>query len=173
MKIGRTNDGKYVVGHVARARGKPDIIRELILETANFDGKRVRISIPQDPGQAGVWQADLLIKDLAGYMVEATPETGEKADRARPFAAQVNRGNVTMINGDWNAAYREELRALPNGKFKDQVDASSRAFVRWSRSIASPWSSPGSCSTRSGPQSHRGRRGETTSSRRSTAMKHG
>ena len=128
VKIGRTRDGKYVVGHVVRARGKPDVIRELILETANFDGKRVRISIPQDPGQSGVWQADSLIKDLAGYMVEATPETGEKTDRARPFAAQVNRGNVTMINGDWNAAYREELRAFPNGKFKDQVDASSRAF---------------------------------------------
>ena len=118
-----------MVGHVVRARGKPDVIRELILETANFDGRRVRISIPQDPGQSGVWQADSLIKDLAGYMVEATPETGEKTDRARPFAAQVNRGNVTMVNGDWNAPYREELRAFPNGKFKDQVDASSRAFM--------------------------------------------
>jgi predicted phage terminase large subunit-like protein len=92
VKIGRTRDGKYVVGHVVRARGKPDAIRELILETANFDGKRVRISLPQDPGQAGVWQADSLVKDLAGYSVEATPETGEKVDRARPFAAQVNRG---------------------------------------------------------------------------------
>ena len=128
VKIGRTRDGKYVVGHVVRARGKPDVIRELILETANFDGRRVRISIPQDPGQSGVWQADSLIKDLAGYMVEATPETGEKTDRARPFAAQVNRGNVTMIDADWNAAYREELRAFPNGKYCDQVDASSRAF---------------------------------------------
>ena len=69
------------------------------------------------------------IKSLAGYIVEATPETGEKADRARPFAAQVNRGLVTMIDADWNAAYREELRAFPNGKFKDQVDASSRTFM--------------------------------------------
>ena len=128
VKIGRTRDGKFVVGHVARARGKPDVIRELILETARFDGKRVRISIPQDPGQAGVWQADMLVRDLAGYIVEASPETGEKADRARPLAAQVNRGNVTMVSGDWNAQYREELRAFPNGKYCDQVDASSRAF---------------------------------------------
>ena len=28
------------------------------------------------------------VKDLAGYMVEATPETGEKADRARPIRRQ-------------------------------------------------------------------------------------
>ena len=86
-----------------------------------------------------MWQADSLIKDLAGYMVEATPETGEKTDRARPFAAQVNRGHVTMIDGDWNAAYREELRAFPNGKYKDQVDASlARVHRPWLRSIASP-----------------------------------
>jgi hypothetical protein len=52
VKIGRTREGKYVVGHVVRARGKPDAIRELILETANFDGKRVRIWIPQAPPPA-------------------------------------------------------------------------------------------------------------------------
>jgi phage terminase large subunit-like protein len=34
-----------------------------------------------------------------------------------------------MVAGDWNAAYREELRAFPNGKYADQVDASSRAFM--------------------------------------------
>ncbi len=65
----------------------------------------------------------VMIDDPFGSMEDA------KADRARPFAAQVNRGNVTMINGDWNAAYREELRGFPNGKFKDQADASSRAFA--------------------------------------------
>ena len=130
VKIGRTKDGKFVVGHVARARGKPDVIRELILETARFDGKRVRISIPQDPGQAGVWQADSLVRDLAGYIVEASPETGEKADRARPLAAQVNRGNVTMVSGDWNAPYREELRAFPNGKYCDQAVSEQRLADR-------------------------------------------
>ncbi len=118
-----------MAGHLVRARGKPDVIHELILETARFDGKRVRISLPRDPGQSGVWQVEALIKDLAGYMVEESPETGEKEDRARPFAVQVNHGNVTMINGDWNAAYREELRGFPNGKYCDQVDASSRAFA--------------------------------------------
>jgi hypothetical protein len=66
-----------------------------------------------------------------------------------------------MINGDWNAAYREELRAFPNGKFKDQVDASSRAFHGLGRRFTgSRLSSPARCSTRSGRQSHRGCRGE-------------
>jgi phage terminase large subunit-like protein len=81
---------------VVRARGKPDVIREPILDTANFDGKRVRISLTQDPGQAGVWQAEALIKDLGGYTVEASLESGEKADRARPHAAQVDHGNLPV-----------------------------------------------------------------------------
>ena len=66
---------------------------------------------------------------LAGYVVLSSPETGDKQTRAEPLAAQVNVGNVTMIPGDWNHAYREELRSFPYGKYDDQVDASSRAFM--------------------------------------------
>ena len=58
-----------------------------------------------------------------------SPESGNKETRAEPFAAQVNHGLVTMVTAPWNAAYREELRSFPYGKFDDQVDASSRAFM--------------------------------------------
>ena len=34
-----------------------------------------------------------------------------------------------MIEGPWNASFREELRAFPFGRHDDQVDAASRAFM--------------------------------------------
>jgi len=69
-------------------------------------------------------------------MLDFSPESGMKGGaglgkqtRAKPFAVQVNNHNVELIVGDWNAAYREELRAFPYGKYDDQVDASSRAHM--------------------------------------------
>ena len=62
--------------------------------------------------------------------MEFTPETGSKATRAAPLAAQVEAGNVFMVRGEWNQAFVDELRMFPNGSFDDQVDACSRAFHR-------------------------------------------
>jgi predicted phage terminase large subunit-like protein len=66
---------------------------------------------------------------LSGFDVASSPETGDKVTRAKPFAAQVNVGNVTLAAGGWTDAYRDDLRAFPHGKHDDQVDASSRAFM--------------------------------------------
>jgi predicted phage terminase large subunit-like protein len=127
--IGKTKGGTYVVGHVCRFRGRPDVVADRVLEIARSDTKMVRISIPQDPAQAGKFQAEWYIKHLAGFVAQASLESGDKQQRAEPFAVQVNNGHLTMLEGDWNAAYREELRSFPYGKWDDQVDASSRAFM--------------------------------------------
>ncbi len=98
--------------------------------TAEQDGKEVEISLPQDPGQAGKVQARDFVAMLAGYVVKAEPETGDKVTRAEPFSAQCEAGNVYIVSGDWNADYIDELCLFPGGSFKDQVDASSGAFGR-------------------------------------------
>ncbi len=113
--IGETRDGKFVVIDVRRLRGTPDKVRTAIKETARLDTRLTRIAAPQDPGQAGLFQVEAMTKDLAGFIVRATPETGDKQTRAEPFAVQVNNGNVSMVPGDWNAPYREELPAFPYG----------------------------------------------------------
>lgn len=130
VKLGVAN-GVYYVGHVVRERGSPNEVEAAIKNTASQDdagGKLVRISIPQDPGQSGVAQKAALARLLAGHDVHFSPESGEKKDRALPFAAQAEAGNVKLIEGAWNEAYLDELCMFPAGKFKDQVDASSRAF---------------------------------------------
>jgi len=130
VKLGRDRDGKFYVGHVIRTRDEGARVRNLISATAEIDGVKVSISLPQDPGQAGKVQAQDFIAMLAGYKVHAEPETGDKESRAEPFSAQCEGGNVYLVRGEWNEAYLDELCAFPSGKFKDQVDASSGAFGR-------------------------------------------
>ena len=127
-KIGRCRDGRYIIADMRRRRGGPDEVENLITSTAEMDGHTVRVGIPQDPGQAGKQQVLYLTRRLAGYTVESSPESGDKATRAGPFASQVNVGNVIMLRGDWNASYLDELASFPGGVKDDQVDASSRAF---------------------------------------------
>lgn len=127
-KLMRTGQDSYVVLDVVRMRGGPEEVENCILATAKADGRRVQISIPQDPGQAGKAQVAGFGKRLAGYKVLTNPETGDKATRAAPAAAQVNLGNVSLVRASWNAAFREELAAFPSALHDDQVDAFSRGF---------------------------------------------
>jgi predicted phage terminase large subunit-like protein len=129
--MGMSPDGSFGFIHVMRDRKDADEVYGLIKSTSKDDSARfqdVEISLPQDPGQAGKSQAAILIKLLAGFTVECTPESGDKVTRATPLASQVNAGNVWMLEGDWNADFREEMRKFPGGRYKDMVDAASRAF---------------------------------------------
>lgn len=130
VKMGRDGAGIFYIGHVFRTRESGAGVRATIKNTATADGPTVQIDLPQDPGQAGKVQAQDMIAMLAGYNVHASPETGDKETRAEPFAAQAEAGNVKLVEGPWNAAYLDELELFPAGKYKDQVDASSRAFAR-------------------------------------------
>lgn len=126
--LARMPDGGYCVLDVTRLRGGPEAVQAAIVNTAAQDGRGVTVSIPQDPGQAGKMQAQVFARALAGYVVKVSPETGDKATRAAPAAAQVNVGNVSLVSGAWNRAFIEELRDFPAGRHDDQVDAFSRAF---------------------------------------------
>lgn len=127
VKLGRMPDGRFIVAHVVRAQ--TDAPRELILQTAEADGRQVKFSIPQDPGAAGKIQATDMRKYFAGFVVYITPETGDKVTRAEPFSVQVNAGNVVFLRGEWNQILLDEMRTFPLGKHDDQIDACSRAFA--------------------------------------------
>jgi len=128
VKMMRLSDGRYVVTDVVRLRGGPDEVEQAIVNTAQQDGRRVKISLPQDPGQAGKGQVLYLTRRLAGFMVESSPETGDKATRAGPVASQMNVGNVYVVRGAWNRPFLDELAGFPSATKDDQVDALSRAF---------------------------------------------
>jgi predicted phage terminase large subunit-like protein len=127
-RMGRTPGGEYVIADMCRIQGAPAAVERLLLNTATQDGTLVRGSIPQDPGQAGKAQVQYLVKQLAGFNYRASPETGDKVTRAQPLAAQAEVGNVKLVAGDWNTAFLDEITTFPVGKWKDQVDAATRAF---------------------------------------------
>ena len=127
-KLGKLPDGRFVIGGMEHEQYTSDKRDALMRNTASRDGRSVRISIPQDPGQAGKSQVLALTRMLAGYSVHSSPESGDKVTRAELLASQVNVGNVLMLRGAWNDALVEELRLFPNGSYDDQVDALSRAF---------------------------------------------
>jgi predicted phage terminase large subunit-like protein len=130
VKLGRTPDRRYVVGHVLRFRAGPGAVQERIVATAHADGHGVTVSVPQDPGAGGKIQAYELVKALAGFTAYAAPETGDKTQRATPVAVQAEIGNLFLVEGEWNAAFMDELLLFPGSKYKDQVDALSGAFAR-------------------------------------------
>src|SRR6185312_4731200 len=105
-------------------------VERMIKNTAAQDGRGVSISIPQDPGQSGKAQVAAYAKLLAGFNARFSPETGDKEARALPVAAQAEQSNIKLLRGGWNEAYLEELCSFPSGSFKDQVDATSRAFAQ-------------------------------------------
>lgn len=106
----------------------------VIKQTAQLDAQRydntVEIGIEQEPGSGGKESAQNTVKMLAGYPVFVDKVTGEKSIRWEPFIAQIQAGNVKLVRGRWNQLYIDELTAIPNGTFKDQMDASSGGFNR-------------------------------------------
>lgn len=126
--LGEMADGRYIIADMVRIRVGPDERDAAMVNTAARDGKKVRISIPQDPGQAGKTQIAYLTRKFPGYTVKTSPESGDKVTRAEPFASQVNVGNVVMLRAPWNQDLVNEMRMFPNGTFDDQIDGCSRAF---------------------------------------------
>ena len=130
--MGKRKNGRYVIADVINVRQAAADVRQTIRLTAQIDKakfKRVRIRLPQDPGQAGKDQAQSLIKFLAGFDVAAIAESGSKETRAEPMAAQWQAGNFDILYAPWNDMYFDQLESFPASKYKDMVDAGSSAFA--------------------------------------------
>ena len=128
LDMGVDAEGRYMIYDVERAQLTSAGVLKLLKQTAARDGRRVKGSLPKDPGQAGKSQVEYLIKQLAGYPYTFSAETGSKEVRASPLAAQVEIGNVYLLNGPWVKPFLDEISVFPAGRNDDQVDAASRAF---------------------------------------------
>ena len=127
-KVGRLADGRFIIASMVRERYTTNKRDMLIKTTAQNDGRLLKQSLPQDPGQAGKSQISAFAQMLAGHNVHFSLESGDKVVRATPLASQINAGNVLLLKGSWNEPFIEECRLFPNGKYDDQVDAVARGF---------------------------------------------
>ncbi len=131
VKLARYRHSKrYCVLDVRRAQVSPAKVEEMILRTAQMDGRAVAVALRQDPGQAGKAQVAAYAKLLAGFTVHSSQESGDKATRFGPFSAQCEHGNVDLLRCANYDAYCTSLEGFPDGAVKDDADASSTAFER-------------------------------------------
>jgi predicted phage terminase large subunit-like protein len=124
----RLVDGSVYIEDVDRRQVGPSAVEKMIKANAVKDGLQCVQDLPQDPGQAGKAQKLTIGKLLQGYKFQFSTESGSKEERAMPFAAQVEIHNVYLVRGRWNNSFINELSLHPNGQFKDQADAASRAY---------------------------------------------
>jgi predicted phage terminase large subunit-like protein len=149
-KAGTTDDGAYTAGvrmHSIEDGGWfiSDVVRgqwgafereRIMKATAERDAEifgklKVEIWTEQEPGSGGKESAERTIANLAGFKAYAKPVTGSKEDRAEPYAAQWQGGNITILYSEkWNDPFLDEHESFPNSTYKDQVDAAAGAFMK-------------------------------------------
>jgi predicted phage terminase large subunit-like protein len=127
IKLGRNKNGYWLLDMV-RTRSSPGDVERLLRNTAEQDGKLVRIGFGQDPGQAGKSQAAHLVLALGGFAVRPAPESGDKLTRFGPFSSQCCAGNVKIRRGSWNEELFRVLEGFPDLAHDDEVDACSGAL---------------------------------------------
>lgn len=137
VKIGRYkkrqpgDSARYIVMDARRTAQGPSGVEMTFANTTEADGRGVRVSVPQDPGQAGKSQAARFVGLVPGFDVRTSPESGDKVTRFNPFSAQAEAGNVDYL-ASIDPAYLSALEGFPDGP-KDDADATSRAFDELTR----------------------------------------
>lgn len=132
-------NGNFVIADVTRGQWAAMTRESRIKQTAETDkalGYSYSICVEQEPGSGGKESAEATVRMLAGYTVTADKVSGgdgNKEVRAEPYAAQVQAGNVSLVAGAYVREFLNEHEHFPNGKYKDQVDASAGAFNRLTR----------------------------------------
>lgn len=128
VKMGVDQFGRFIILHAWQERASPHKVESSMALALQMDGHRCRTLIPLDPGQAGKWQVDHLIRKFAGYDVRAVPQTGDKRQRWLPLSAQAEAGNVYYVEGDWNEMLIDHLCLLPFGAHDDLGECAGGAF---------------------------------------------
>jgi predicted phage terminase large subunit-like protein len=120
--------GYWLVADLKSIRDTPLQVEKLVKSTAQHDSQKIVIVGEQDPGSAGVADAQSFARMLAGFVVKLRKPTQDKATRARAVAAQSEAGNIKVLKAAWNYDFFAELEEFPTGKHDDIVDVLSGAF---------------------------------------------
>lgn len=128
VRLALTDDYKLIVPDCVEFWKGPGDVEDQIHTTAVGDGKRVKIRIPQDPGQAGKTQIRDYSRLLAGYDFDGVHEKGDKEARAKPVAVWAKINKIYLLRGTWNDRFKSVCKRFPRGRHKDIVDALSLGY---------------------------------------------
>lgn len=120
--------GRWILSDVVRTRAASKEVEDLIVQTAELDGKETEIWIEEEPGSAGKARVAYFQRILRGWRVRGQRVTGSKEVRAGPFSSQAEAGMIVLLRGFWNVPFLEEAEAFPNGDHDDMLDAAVGAW---------------------------------------------
>jgi predicted phage terminase large subunit-like protein len=124
------HDGRFYVIDMQHFRATPKGNEDAIKTTADLDGVRVPVRMEEEGGSSGKDTIDHYARHvLQGYDFKGVRSTGSKVDRAGPFSAACEAGNVYLVRGAWDLkGFVDELCAFPNDEVHDdRVDAAAGA----------------------------------------------
>lgn len=124
----------YILDATAAQEGPTEVERMFVNQSqqdASYANDRalpyaVRWEI--EPGSAAVRDSQRLVAMLAGMDAKGTPSRGDKITRAKPFLAQAEAGNVSIVRGEWNERWLRHMHGQPDLPHDDIWDATSGAF---------------------------------------------
>lgn len=121
-------NGTIYIEDIVRHRETPHKNEMIIRRITHRDGYYTKVRIEQEPGSSGKMNVAYFQRLLSGFNVRGVPSTGNKAQRADPFASMAEAGNVKLVRGKWNKQFLDEIELFPMGSHDDQVDAASGAW---------------------------------------------
>jgi predicted phage terminase large subunit-like protein len=136
IKLFKYSDGTFCVVDLKSIRDTPGQVEKMIKNVAAHDGPSVKIMAQQDPGSAGVAEAENFIRMLAGYDVHTEILSKDKITRCKPFSAQCEANNIKVLRAPWNDEFFNELENFPEGAHDDICDAASGAFNSMSHGLS-------------------------------------
>ena len=132
IKIYLYPNGRWLIADLKSERDTPGRVETLIKNTASHDGGNTVIVCQQDPGSAGVAEAEYFKRMLIGYDVHTRTYSKDKGTRAKPLSAQCEAGSVDVLRAPWNDEFFYELENFSEDEddydHDDIVDATSGAF---------------------------------------------
>lgn len=133
--MGKSNNGspRFALGNVRRFRESPAGIDALVVQTAQQDGRDVKIRMEQEPGSSGKIAIQHFRRLLEGFDFKGIPSTGSKVVRSNAYASACEGGEVALVRADWNEDYLREMETFTGSDkdcpHDDQVDSSSGAHT--------------------------------------------
>lgn len=125
--LSKDRQGIYYVEDVRKLFASPHAVERAMLNCAKQDGAETIIAFMQDPGSAGVAEAQATARALDGFNVRFATASGDKETRCKPVSAQAEAGNIKLVRAPWNDSFVRVLENFPVGRHDDEVDGLSGA----------------------------------------------
>ena len=75
-----------------------------------------------EPKASGKSIVQTLVRETGLNVKEDKPPTKDKVARVSDISASLESGRVSLLNGDWNSEFLDQLTRFPAAKHDDMVD---------------------------------------------------